>query len=164
MIDHIDELKDTLNQELETFNRFLVLLDEQHRRIAKNDIDGLEKISADLDLLSNQAADLERQRQAVTKNISGSINLENPNPTLSELLARLEGISPDGLIDLRQAIIDVHEKIVEKSTRNKFLIDKSRFLIAESMKILSSRPAPTYARPRPENMAAADRNLINRSA
>ena len=164
MANYVDELTGVLSQELETFNNFLSLLDEQHRQIAKNDIDGLTKTNAELDLLSNQAGDLERRRVAITEKISGQMSLDRSNPTLNELLDRLDGFSPERLKSLRQAILDVHDRIVKKSERNKFLIDKSRYLIAESIKILGNRPTPTYARPRRENMAVADGSLVNRSA
>jgi DNA repair exonuclease SbcCD ATPase subunit len=160
----MDELADVLNQELETFNRFLVLLDDQNRQIAKNDIESLAKTNADLDVLSNQASDLERFRQSLTEEISAQMRLENHNPSLNELLSRLEGISSERLQTLRRAILEVHSKIAEKSKRNKFLIDKSRFLIAESMKIMSSRPSATYERPRAEKMANGEGGLVNRSA
>lgn len=159
----MDEIASILNQELETFNRFLVLLDDQNRHIAKNDIDGLAKTNADLDMLSNQASDLERYRQSLTQDLSRQLKLENHNPTLSDLVSRLDGISSERLRTLRQAILEVHKKIAEKSRRNKFLIDKSRFLIAESMKIMSNRPAATYERPRVEKMATKESCLINRS-
>jgi hypothetical protein len=160
----MDELADILNQELETFNHFLILLDDQNRQIAKNDIESLAKTNADLDLLSNQASDLERYRQSLTEEISSQMKLENHNPSLNELISRLEGISTERLQTLRRAILEVHSKIAEKSKRNKFLIDKSRFLITESMKIMSGRPSATYERPRAEKMANGEGGLVNRSA
>lgn len=164
MANVMDEISSILNQELETFNRFLVLLDDQNRQIAKNDIDALAKTNADLDLLSNQASDLERYRQNLTQELSQQLKLENHNPTLNDLVSRLDGISSERLRTLRQAILEVHKKIAEKSRRNKFLIDKSRFLIAESMKIIGNRPAATYERPRSDKMAGNESCLVNRSA
>jgi hypothetical protein len=164
MANVMDEIAGILNQELDAFNRFLVLLDDQNRQIAKNDIEALTKTSADLDLLSNQVSDLERYRQALTQELSRQLKLEKDNPTLNDLVSRLDGISSERLRALRQAILEVHKKIAEKSRRNKFLIDKSRFLIAESMKIMSNRPAATYERPRPEKIESGNGCLVNRSA
>jgi hypothetical protein len=163
MANVMDELANTLNQELDTFNRFLVLLDDQSRQIAKNDIDALAKTNADIDLLSNQAADLERYRQSLTHELSEQLKFEKNNPTLNELVNRLDSISSERLLTLRQAILEVHKKIAEKSRRNKFLIDKSRFLIAESMKIMGNRPSATYERPRIEKNVVSESNLVNRS-
>jgi len=164
MANIMDEIAGILNQELDTFNRFLVFLDDQNRQIAKNDIDALAKTNADLDLLSNQASDLERYRQSLTQELSRQLKLENDNPTLNDLVNRLGGISSERLNTLRLAILEVHKKIAEKSRRNKFLIDKSRFLIAESMKIMSNRPTATYERPRTEKPTGAKSCLVNRSA
>jgi hypothetical protein len=163
MANIMDELANTLNQELDTFNRFLVLLDDQNRQIAKNDIDALAKTNADLDMLSNQAGDLERYRQSLTQELSEQLKFEKNNPTLNDLMNRLDSISSERLQRLRQAILEVHKKIADKSRRNKFLIDKSRFLIAESMKIIGNRPPATYERPRVEKNAISEGNLVNRS-
>jgi hypothetical protein len=163
MANIMDELANTLNQELDTFNRFLVLLDDQNRQIAKNDINALAKTNADLDMLSNQAGDLERYRQSLTQELSEQLKFEKNNPTLNDLMNRLDSISSERLQRLRQAILEVHKKIAEKSRRNKFLIDKSRFLIAESMKIIGNRTPATYERPRIEKIAVNEGNLVNRS-
>jgi hypothetical protein len=163
MANLMEELSNILNQELDTFNRFLVLLDDQNRQIAKNDIDALAKTNADLDLLSNQASDLERYRQSLTQELSAQLKFEKHNPTLNDLVNRLDGISSERLQRLRQAILEVHKKIAEKSRRNKFLIDKSRFLIAESIKIIGNRPNATYERPRADKIASSEAGLVNRS-
>jgi hypothetical protein len=157
------ELTEILGQELETFNRFMFLLDEQHRQLVKRDIEGLNMTNSELDMLCNKATDLEKGRQSIVQEISKQMNIESDNIKLNDLLERLEGISSDRLKSLRQAILDIHEKIERKSAQNRFLIDKSRNLIAESIKILSSRPSPVYQNPRPDRVYGGEGKLVNRS-
>ena len=56
------DLTDVLNQELETFNRFLSLLDQQHKQIVSRDLAELSKTNTELDILCNKAHYLEKKR------------------------------------------------------------------------------------------------------
>jgi hypothetical protein len=160
----MNELTEILGKELETFNRFLFLLDEQHKQVVRRDLAGLGNTNSELDLLCNQASELERARQSIVQSISNQMNIESTNLRLSDLLERLDQISSNRLNALRQAILDVHQKIEEKSIRNRFLIDKSRNLIAESMKILANRPSPVYQRPQSDKTKPPLSKLVNWSA
>jgi hypothetical protein len=158
------ELTEILSQELETFNRFMVLLDKQHQQLINRDVDGLVLTNSELDLLCNKTTELERCRQGVVMEMSQQMKIDSDNPKLSDLLVRLDNISSDRLKALRQAILDIHSRIERKSAQNRFLIDKSRNLIAESMKILTSRPSPIYQKPQSERVSGGEGKLVNRSA
>jgi flagellar biosynthesis/type III secretory pathway chaperone len=157
------ELTDILNQELDSSNRFLVLLDNQHRQLVCRDLEGLNKTNAELDLLCNKIGDFEKKRQKIVKNISGQMKLSSDNLTLNDILSRLDGISSNRLQQLRKAILDVHRRIEEKRKRNEYLIEKSRNLVAESVKILSSRPSPVYGRPGPTKFENHEGKIVNRA-
>ena len=157
------ELTDILNQELDSSNRFLVLLDDQHRQLVCRDLEGLNKTNAELDLLCNKISDFEKKRQKIVENISERMKLNPDDLTLSDILSRLDGISSKPLQQLREAILDVHRRIEEKSKRNEFLIEKSRYLITKSMKILSSRPSPVYSRPGQAKVKNHEGKVINRA-
>lgn len=155
------KITDILNQELDSSNKFLVLLDDQHRQLACRDLEGLNKTNAELDLLCNKVSDLERKRQRIVEDVSKHMKLNSGNPTLNDILLRLDGISSKPLQQLREAIIDAHRHIEEKRRRNEFLINKSRKLIAESMKILSSKPSPVYSQPGPAKVKAGGGKVVN---
>ena len=160
----MEELIEVLGQELETFNRFLILLDEQHKKIVSRDLAGLAAVNSEFDMLNLKAHRLEKKRQAIVEAISEMTGDRSTKTTLAAMLPGIDELSGKQLKELRQAIIGANRQIEEKSTRNKNLIAKSRQLIAESMKIIAGRPSPVYQRPQPVNNQRRDRSLINRSA
>jgi len=157
------KLADILNQELDTFNRFLTLLDAQHKQIVSRDLTDLNKTNSEIDLLSNKTHILEKMRIEEVRNISRQLKLNQNNLKLGDLLPRLDSITSNRLQQLRQAILTAHKYVEEKSRRNKQLIEKSRKLIFESMKIMSSRPSPVYNKPGPTRENIHEGGLINRS-
>jgi len=158
------DLTDILNQELETFNKFLLLLDQQHKQIVSRDVAELGKTNTELDILCNKAHFLEKKRIEAVNNISLTLKFKGDRLKLSDLLPRLDRISGQKLQLLRESIQNAHSRVEEKSKRNQRLIEKSRQLIAESMKIIASRPSPTYQKPGPGQAEISEGNLINRSA
>jgi len=158
------KLTDILNQELETFNRFLLLLDQQHKQIVSRDLDELGKTNSELDILCNKAHFLEEKRIDAVNNITTKMKFNGEKLKLSDLLPRLDRISGQKLQLLRESIQNAHSRVEEKSKRNQRLIEKSRQLIAESMKIIASRPSPIYKKPGPGQAKISEGNLINRSA
>ncbi len=156
-------MADILNQELDTFNRFLTLLDAQHKQIVSRDLTDLNKTNSEIDLLSNKTHILEKMRIEEVRNISRQLKLNQNNLKLGDLLPRLDSITSNRLQQLRQAILTAHKYVEEKSRRNKQLIEKSRKLIFESMKIMSSRPSPVYNKPGPTRENIHEGGLINRS-
>ena len=143
-------LTDILNQELETFNRFLLLLDQQHKQIVSRDLDEFGKTNSELDILCNKAHLLEKKRIDAVNNISMRMKFDGDKLKLSDLLPRFDRISGQNLQLLRESIQNAHSRVEEKSKRNQRLIEKSRQLIAESLKIIASRPSPIYKKPGPD--------------
>lgn len=160
---HTKDLIEILGNELETFNRFLILLDEQHRCLVKGDVDSLNRVNAELEELSNQADRFELKRQSVVREIATNFNLEDNSAKLNGILEKLDSISKNRLQELRQSILDVHAQVERKSQRNKFLIDRSQSLIAESMRIIAGRQSPIYAKD-PANSRKSEGVLVDRSA
>ncbi|MCD6162442.1 MAG: flagellar export chaperone FlgN [candidate division Zixibacteria bacterium] len=158
------KLVDILDQELETFNKFLILLDDQHKQIISRNIADLNKTDNELDLLSIKANDLEKRRMLILKENIKNCNLnEEENITLRDLLPQLDNVSSNRLVLLRESIIDAHKRIEEKSMRNKILIDKSRKLISESIRIINGRPSPIYNKPGPNKTGVYEGSIINHS-
>ena len=159
----MEKLTEILNQELEVFNRFLGLLDQQHKQIISREIEALSGTNTELDMLSGQARLLEKKRVAEVSKISEKFDLSGNNIQLRDLLPRLDRESSHQLRMLRESILGAHKQAEEKSLRNKKLIERSRQLIAESMKIITARPAPVYQKPGPNQQTTRDTNLVNRS-
>jgi len=159
----MNKLTDILNQELDSFSKFLTLLDNQHRQIVDRSLTDLNKTNSEIDLLSQETRILEKRRIEEVRNISRQLKLNQDNLNLGDLLPRLDSITSNRLQQLREAIHAAHKNIEEKSGRNKLLIEKSRKLIFESMKIMSSRPSPVYDKPGPIREGIHKSSLINRS-
>jgi flagellar biosynthesis/type III secretory pathway chaperone len=160
----MEKLTEILNQELEAFNRFLALLDQQHKQIVSRDLEGLNNTNSELDLLCNKTNYLERKRIDAVNDISVMTKYKGDNLKLSDIIPRLDKMSSQNLLMLRESIQIAHQRIAEKSMRNEKLIEKSRKLIAESMKIITSRPSPVYKKPGPGQAAITEGSLISRSA
>ena len=156
-------LIDILNQELEIYNRFLSLLDNQHKTIISRDLKGLNDTDSELDLLGLKVFELEEARIETVKEISEKLELDENDVKLRDLLPRLDKVTSNRLYLLREAILTAHKKIEEKSMRNKLLIEKSRELIAQTMKIISQKPSPVYNKPGPARPEVTESNLVNRS-
>ncbi|MCP4581889.1 MAG: flagellar protein FlgN [candidate division Zixibacteria bacterium] len=160
----MERLTNILNQELETFNKFLALLDQQHKLIVSRNLADLNKTNSELDLLCNKANYLERKRIDAVNDISAMTKHKGDDLKMSDILPSLDKLSSQRLLVLRESIQNAHQRIAEKSMRNGRLIEKSRKLIAESMKIITSRPSPIYQKPGPGRAAITEGNLISRSA
>lgn len=160
----MEKIAEILNEELETFNKFLSLLDVQHKQIISRDVDELAKTNSELDLLSNKAALLERSRMELVGVLADRPEFKNSKLTLTDILPKLDRLTGNRLKLLRDSIKSTHQRIEEKSARNKKLIEKSRKLISDSMKILAKRPSPVYQKPGPGQPAIREGSLVNRSA
>ncbi len=163
MDDPTKNLAEILSSELEILDKFLSLLDEQHRCLVKSDIETLAKVNSEIEGLSNQADRFEFRRQEIVKEMASRLNIEADRPNLSGIIEKLDSLSQDRLHDLRNSILDVHKRVEQKSRRNRFLIDRSRNLIAESMRLIAGRPAPIYSR-NPANTRNGEGVVVDRSA
>ena len=159
----MEKLIDILNRELEAYNRFLGLLDDQHKMIISRNLEGLNETDNELDLLAIKVSELEKIRIDITKDVSGKLKLSDKDLKLRDLLPRLDSVSSGRLHLLREAIVGAHKQVEEKSMRNKLLIEKARELISETMKIISRRSSPVYDKPGPEKPRVFDSSLVNRS-
>ncbi len=163
MDDSTKNLAEILGSELEIFDRFLRLLDEQHRCLIKSDIEALNRVNSELEGLSNQADQFEFRRQEIAREVASRLNIDGDRPNLNGIIEKLDSLSRNRLQDLRNSILDVHKKVEQKSRRNRFLIDRSRNLIAESMRLIADRPAPTYSK-NPANARNGEGVVLDRSA
>lgn len=159
----MERLISILNQELKTYNRFLNLLDDQHKMIISRDLEGLSETDYELDFQNAKLYDLEKERREIVDDISKRLKLDKNNIKLRDLLPRLDSVSSNRLHLLREAIMGAHGKIEEKRMRNKLLIESSRELISETLKIISRRPSPVYNKPGPGKSEVFESNLVNRS-
>lgn len=140
----MERLANILNQELEVFNRFLVLLDQQHKQIINKQLEELNNTSMQLDLLTGKIRHLESRRMKAVNKIAGELDLAEKSPKLRDILPHLRSDSSNRLHLLRKAILSAHKQAEEKSLRNKRLCEKSRRLIADSMQAIAKQPSPVF--------------------
>jgi len=160
----MERLTEILNRELDTFNRFLDLLDIQHKQIISNDVEALDKTNAELELLGHQTSQLENLRSKEVVQIANDYSIRKDDVHIKDILPKLDSLSKSRMEEVRQSLLSTHRMIEKKSQRNKNLIDKSRKLISDSMQIICQRPAPTYKKDAPDEKSFDEGRLLNRSA
>jgi len=160
----MDNLAEILDQELETFNRFLDLLDTQHKQIISNDVEALDKTNTELEVLGMQTTRLEKLRLHEVDKIARDYNFRDKSPKIKDIIPKLDSLNKSRMETLRNSILSTHRLIERKTQRNKRLIDKSRKLINESMNIICQKPVPTYQKNGPEDKSNNEGRLLNRSA
>lgn len=92
-----EKLNEILVKEYESLNKLLSVLDEQHSRIVKNDVFGMEAIVKEIEKENKAVAELEMERRKLTqgREISGIIqefkdeNLDRNYRNLKMLLQQL---------------------------------------------------------------------------
>ncbi|MFQ5607704.1 MAG: flagellar protein FlgN [Candidatus Zixiibacteriota bacterium] len=138
----LNDLIETLSAEAELFETALELLDRQRDMIVANDTDGLMQVTEAQREKLVESKLLDKKRRELVDAVAADSHLSG-DITVSRLL---ESVSPEvglRLSGLRDAILDLNEKIEEGKERNRFLINKSRDLIAESLKSINRMSNPS---------------------
>ncbi len=159
----MEKLAEILNQELEVFNKFLGLLDQQHKQIISRKLEELKQTNSELDFLTLQVTQLENKRMLEVSRMSEELGLSDDDIKLRDLLPDLDTKTSFRLKMLRESIVGAHRRAEEKSLRNKKLIERSRKLIADSIAIVSSKPSPIYQKPGPGQPSMREGSMVNRS-
>ena len=138
----VSELIGVLNQEAELFASFLDLLDRQREMIVTNNIDGLNRVTADQREKLARSRMLDVRRRNLIAEIARHNEIEG-DVTVTRLLESVTAEQGAQLKTMRETILDLNEKIEQERARNSFLIDKSRKLVSETLKMINRMGAPS---------------------
>ena len=142
----VEKLIETLSSEAVVFEDFLKLLSQQQEMLVNNNIDGLNRVTelqrekvAESQLLSQCRDKLVAEIQSANA-IEGDLNV-------SMLLEHVDEHQGGRLIQLREIIQSLTEKISEIRNQNAMLLNRSKEYILRTMELLSkiNNPDSGYA-------------------
>jgi hypothetical protein len=145
----LNELTALLSQEEKVFRDYLDLLSQQQEYLITNDLAGIKATIEKINILAQEATNLENGRRRILGRLSELAQLGSGDLNISGLLEKFKGPNFRELEKLKDAILKIHEKIVEQKTRNELLIDQSMSMITQTMQFIhnASNPKVTYDNP-----------------
>jgi len=144
--DKVASLIELISQEASIFEDFLMLLGRQQEMLVKNDIDGLNKVTA---LQREKLVESQLQNKKRDELISQikSANAIEGDLNVSRLIELVDENQGNRLIQLRSIINGLSSKINEVRDQNALLLNRSREYIARALELLSriNNPNINYA-------------------
>jgi hypothetical protein len=129
------ELIGVLNKETSLFETFLELLEEQQKALVANDVSTLNNVTANQREKVIEANLLARKRQDVI----GKLALEHDmtgDVSIGKLIDSVNSGQASLLEKLRNAILELNDKISLIRSQNEMLINRSRENIMKTMELL----------------------------
>ena len=160
----IDQLIQIINAEAFLFEEFLRLLDEQKQALVTNDTDRLNRVTQLQQQKLLESSALNRQRNSLIAALQKA-NVIDGDVTVTRLLSYADEDQSQRLSQLRDAILELNERIATARNTNAMLLNRSREFIARTMNMLSRMHAPdqTYGPvggvPRGHKPVAVDRRI-----
>ena len=142
----IDRLIEIIGREASLFESFLALFEEQQRMLVSNDADGLKEVTARLREKLLESRKLNQQREEMVRQIKRE-NLIEGDLNVTRLLKIVDDTQATQLVQLRDLITTLNDKIMKTRNQNAMLLNKSREYISNMMEMLSkmSSPESTYS-------------------
>ncbi|RKX29633.1 MAG: hypothetical protein DRP47_01235 [Candidatus Zixiibacteriota bacterium] len=141
----VDRLIDILGKEAALFESFLKLLEQQQCALVDNDVEELNRVTEVQRERMAEGKLLHKEREVVIEDIKRQ-NVIKGDLTITRLLDMVDQSQADQLSQLRDAIINVNDRILKTRNQNALLLNKSREYIGRMMKMLSrvGDPTPSY--------------------
>ncbi len=142
----VDTLIDIIGREAALFERFLLLLEQQQHALVNNDHEELNRTTAEQQKVLAESRRFNAERERVLEQIKRDNAFEG-DLTVTRLLDMIDQSRADRLSTLRDAILDLNERILKVRNQNAMLLNKSREYIRKTMDMLAriaSPPTGTY--------------------
>ena len=142
----VDTLIDIIGREAALFERFLLLLEQQQHALVNNDHEELNRVTAEQQHVLAESRRFNIERERVLDQIKRENAIEG-DLTVTRLLEMIDESRADRLSTLRDAILDLNERIFKVRNQNAMLLNKSREYIRKTMDMLAriaSPPTGTY--------------------
>lgn len=140
----IDTLIKIIGKEAALFESFLELLEKQQRMLVENDLDGLNRVTAEQHERLTESQMLNTQRLEVVEQIKKDKHIEG-DLNITRLLTLIDQQQADRLEQLQNVILGLNDKISETRNQNAILLNRSREYISKTMDMLSKINAPKSA-------------------
>jgi len=160
----INQLIQIINDEALLFEEFLQLLDEQKQALVANDTERLNRVTQLQQHKLFESSALNRKRTKAIEALQQA-NAIDGDVTVSRLLSCADEDQSQRLSQLRDAILDLNERINTARNTNAMLLNRSREFVSRTMSMLSRMHTPdqTYGRPgaapRDEHAVVVDRRI-----
>jgi len=132
----IEELIAIISREIEAFNKLLEALHSKQRAIVEGEIDRLNESVREEHALASQTKSLEVERLETARELAKELSLDNLNPKLTEIIAKVEQKYAQRLQEQRDLLRALIDKIQHLNKSNQFLLDYSLRFIEKSMELL----------------------------
>lgn len=148
----LEELIGVLDKELDLYQNLIPVSEEKTRIIVRNDLNGLQEITAKEQAVVDSIRALERRREEIMANIKTVLNRNSDQLNLGTLIQILDKQPEEQkkLSALHDNLKNTIGRLTEINARNKTLIEQSLEMIEFNMNFIqSTRMAPgnnTYTR------------------
>ena len=148
----LEELIGVLDKELDLYQNLIPVSEEKTRIIVRNDLNGLQEITAKEQAVVDSIRALERRRDEIMANIKTVLNRKSDQLNLGTLIQILDKQPEEQkkLSALHDNLKNTIGRLTEINARNKTLIEQSLEMIEFNMNFIqSTRMAPgnnTYTR------------------
>lgn len=156
-----------IGEEVVIFRKFLDYLNQQQEALVANDIEALERVTAQQEELAQATNEIEQQRRELVATISGELNRNQDDLNLTELTKLVSGQESEELHTLQETLLNLHEQISEQKAQNDFLIRKSMEYLNTTMVQLgltSDAKAQNYSAEPASPKQARAAALVDRTA
>ena len=133
----VASLIELISQEAAVFEDFLKLLGRQQEMLVKNDVDGLNKVTALQREKVVESQLLNKKREALISEIKSANAIEG-DLNVTRLIELVDEDQGGRLLQLRDIISGLNRKISEVRDQNALLLNRSREYIARTLEMLSN--------------------------
>jgi len=143
----INQLLQVIGQEAHLFEDFLALLDKQKQMLVSNDVSALNEVTELQRQKIIESQRLDRIREKIIDEIKTEAAIDG-DVTVSRLLEIADRDQAERLLQLKEIIFSLNDRINEARNTNAMLLNQSREFIARTMRMLSkiNNPDRTYDR------------------
>jgi hypothetical protein len=145
----LHDLTSILSNEEQVFHDYLELLSLQQEYLIKNNLAGIKATIEQINMLAQDAINLENKRRKVIARLSELAHLRPDELNITKLLKKFKGPKFDELERLKDAIIKINERVQDQKNRNELLINQSMGMITQTMQFIhnAGNPKVTYDDP-----------------
>ncbi len=133
MEQNVLQLIKLIGEEVVIFRTFLEYLNQQQEALVANDLEGLERVTAQQEELAQRTNEIEQQRKQLVARISNDLHRNEDDLNLTELTKLVSAQQSEELHTLQETLLNLHSQISEQKSQNDFLIRKSMEYINGTM-------------------------------
>lgn len=161
------QLIEVVNEEVRVFHDLLELLNQEQAAIVEDRVEAIEAVAAQKVEMVETARHLEGERLSLVRQLSESLNMAPGSVDLARLIDAVESHHGAELARMREALLEVNQRIRDTNENNAFLIRQSLRYTERCLDILTGHPQDRgmygkFGRTRPRG--GADRSVLNRTA